>query len=58
MTEKLLDEFGNEIEAVKLVPSSGGVFEVEVDGNLIYSKKATRRHATWEEVRDAINALG
>jgi selenoprotein W-related protein len=32
------------------VPSGGGVFEVTVDGELIYSKRATGRHATWEEI--------
>jgi selenoprotein W-related protein len=30
---------------VRLVPSSGGVFEVQVDGALVFSKKASRRHA-------------
>jgi selenoprotein W-related protein len=54
MTEQLFSEFGEQIDSLVLVPSSGGVFEVEVDGNLLYSKKATRRHATYEEVRDAI----
>jgi selenoprotein W-related protein len=29
---------------VRLVPSSGGVFEVTVDGDLVFSKKALRRH--------------
>lgn len=29
---------------IRLVPSSGGVFEVTVDGNLVFSKKALRRH--------------
>jgi selenoprotein W-related protein len=29
---------------VRQVPSSGGVFEVTVDGNLIFSKRALRRH--------------
>jgi selenoprotein W-related protein len=28
-----------------LVPSSGGVFEVAVDGKLVFSKKALNRHA-------------
>jgi selenoprotein W-related protein len=54
MTEKLISEFGTEIESLTLLPSAGGVFEVVVDGSLLYSKKATRRHATYEEVRDAI----
>jgi selenoprotein W-related protein len=35
---------------IRLVPSSGGVFEVTVDGQLIFSKKALRRHAEPGEV--------
>jgi selenoprotein W-related protein len=27
--------------AVEMIPSGGGVFEVVVDGKLVYSKKAT-----------------
>jgi selenoprotein W-related protein len=34
----------------RLIPSSGGVFEVEVDGKLVFSKKASRRHAEPGEV--------
>jgi selenoprotein W-related protein len=35
---------------VRLIPSSGGVFEVKLDGELIFSKKALRRHAEPGEV--------
>jgi selenoprotein W-related protein len=35
---------------IHLVPSSGGVFEVTVDGTLVFSKKALRRHAQPGEV--------
>jgi len=35
---------------VKLIQSSGGVFEVEVDGRRIFSKKALGRHAEAGEV--------
>jgi selT/selW/selH-like putative selenoprotein len=35
---------------IRLVPSSGGVFEVTVDGNLVFSKKALRRHAEPGEI--------
>jgi selenoprotein W-related protein len=34
-----------------LIQSSGGVFEVEVDGRRLYSKKSTKRHAEAGEVR-------
>jgi selenoprotein W-related protein len=36
--------------AIKMVPSSGGVFEVSVDGKLVFSKKALGRHANPGEV--------
>jgi len=35
---------------VKLIQSSGGVFEVEVDGRRVFSKKALGRHAEPGEV--------
>jgi selT/selW/selH-like putative selenoprotein len=35
---------------VELVRSSGGVFEVSKDDALIYSKRQTGLHPTWEEI--------
>ncbi len=35
---------------VKLIEGSGGVFEVVVDGDLVFSKKALERHADEGEV--------
>jgi selenoprotein W-related protein len=43
---------------VRLVPSSGGVFEVTVDGTLVFSKKALRRHASPGEVVELIRRPG
>jgi selT/selW/selH-like putative selenoprotein len=43
---------------VRLLPSSGGVFEVKVDGELIFSKKALRRHAEPGEVVRSIRTRG
>jgi selenoprotein W-related protein len=40
----------------RLIPSKGGVFEVTVNGELVYSKKATGRHAQPGEIRAAILA--
>jgi len=42
---------------VRLVQSSGGLFEVTVDGQLVFSKKASRRHALPGEVVQAIQRL-
>jgi selT/selW/selH-like putative selenoprotein len=42
---------------VRLVQSSGGVFEVTADGQLVFSKKTARRHAAPGEVVQAIQRL-
>jgi selenoprotein W-related protein len=54
MVDGLLEEFEPEIQSVKLIPSKGGVFEVTVDGDLVYSKKATGVHAEYEDVAGPI----
>lgn len=46
----MLEEFEHSIEELVIVPSSGGVFEIDVDGERVYSKKATGRHVEPEEV--------
>lgn len=40
-----------------MVPSRGGVFEVQVDGRLIFSKKEKGRHADYEEVLASVRKL-
>ena len=42
---------------VRLVQSSGGVFDVKVDDTLVFSKKAAGRHAAPGEVLKAIEQL-
>ena len=39
-----------------VVPSKGGVFEVTVDGDLVFSKKELGRHAKAGEVMKLIRA--
>jgi selenoprotein W-related protein len=41
---------------VKLVPGSGGVFEVSIDGATVFSKKRAGRHAQPGEVVEAVRA--
>lgn len=46
----LLSNYQHVISDLTLVPSSGGVFEVEVNNDLIFSKKSLGRHALPDEV--------
>ena len=41
MTEKIAHDYKNAFSRLVLKPSSGGVFEVRVNGKDIHSKKAT-----------------
>ncbi len=53
MAEKIFDEFGRSFE-VKLIPGEKGIYDVTVEGDLIYSKHETGRHAEWEEVAEKL----
>ena len=50
LTAELMKEFEFKIDTFSLVPSDGGKFEVSVDGDLVYSKLQTNRHAEPGEV--------
>lgn len=42
MTNKILVRFKQQVACLELIPSSGGCFELTVDGELIYSKLKTK----------------
>ena len=49
-------EFGDRIESVDLIAGSGGMHEISVDGELIYSKLKTGRQPTGEEIVGLVRA--
>ena len=53
----LLSDYQHVIEELRLVTGDDGAFEVVVDGNLVYSKHATGRHAEPGEVLDLFTNL-
>ena len=50
LTDELLKNYEHVIETITLVPSEGGRFEVTVNGELLYSKLETHRHAAPGEI--------
>ena len=48
--EDLLRDYQHVIESLEVVAGSGGVFTVEVDGEVLFSKAVARRHAQPGEV--------
>ncbi|MCC7190282.1 MAG: Rdx family protein [Anaerolineales bacterium] len=47
---ELIKNYEHVIEEIKLVPSDGGRFEVTVNGQLLFSKLQSHRHAEAGEV--------
>jgi selenoprotein W-related protein len=44
------------ISTLEVIPSRGGVFEVEIDDDLIFSKKKLGRHAKKGEIMGLIRS--
>jgi len=55
MASDLLEKFGNAITELKLIPSGGGVYEIQKDGELVFSKKQLGRFPDLEEIVQLIN---
>jgi selenoprotein W-related protein len=52
-----LEAYEPGIKQLTLIPSSGGAFEVTVNGSLLYSKKQSGRHAEPGEVKALVRKL-
>ncbi len=57
MVAAILGKFEHYISDVTVIPSRGGVFEVMVGDDLVFSKKELGRHAEIDEVIDAVDAV-
>jgi len=55
LAESILHDFHAELPGgVTLVPSSGGVLEVSLDGKPVFSKKALNRYPNENEVEETL----
>ena len=48
--EDILEKYGQEVESIDLIPTSGGKFEFYLNGELLYSKIETYRHTEDGEI--------
>jgi selenoprotein W-related protein len=54
LTENLLKENKNTLAMVSLIPSTGGVFEVKLNDEIIFSKKELNRYPEENEIEEII----
>lgn len=54
LTQELLTTFETELRAVSLMPGTGGVFEVRLNGAVIFSRKEVGRFPESKELKQLI----
>jgi selenoprotein W-related protein len=57
VAEDLLGSYQHRIDGVTLIPGPRGIFDVSVNGDLIFSKYAAGRHAEPGEVLDSFRSI-
>ena len=57
LMDELLKHYEHLVETITLVPSDGGKFEVSVNGQLLYSKLESHRHAEPGEVLGLVRKM-
>lgn len=54
LAQELLTTFEGELASVALVPGQGGVLEVRLDGEVLFSRKAAGRFPEARELKQAV----
>jgi selenoprotein W-related protein len=54
MAQELLSTFSTELGEAALVPGTGGIFEVRVDGQIIWSRKDMGRFPDIKELKQLV----
>jgi selenoprotein W-related protein len=54
MAQELLTTFEQEIDSVALAPATGGVFDITVNGGLVWSRKEAGRFPDIKELKQLV----
>jgi selenoprotein W-related protein len=54
LAQELLTTFESDIQSLSLVPGTGGVFEVRLNGNVIFSRKQASRFPESKELKQLV----
>lgn len=54
LTGKLLARYEDDIEELRIVPGHEGIFDVEIDGKMVFTRGSSGRFPDAEEIAKAI----
>ena len=52
MTDQILGALKTQVASLEIIPSGGGVFEVDLNGQRIFSKKELGRFPEFDEIAE------
>jgi selenoprotein W-related protein len=55
LAQELLKSYHDQVAGVLLVPGAGGILDVAIDGEVVYSRWQTGRDPVIKELRDALH---
>ena len=56
LAQELLAAVADDVAGVTLIPGRGGIFEVRIDGQLLFSRKQAGRFPEPRDLKDALRA--
>lgn len=54
MTQELLTTFSNEVGEIALIPGKGGILEIRVNGETVFSRKDVGRFPEMKELKQLV----
>jgi selenoprotein W-related protein len=57
LAAQILERYERRIGELEIVPGTGGIFDVHVDGELVFTKKMIRRYPDPEDVLPLLEPL-
>ena len=55
LADQILKKLKTQVQSLEIIPSMGGVFEVSLNGDLIFSKKESGRFPETSEIMGALS---
>ena len=57
VAQEIMSEYQHQMASLTLLPGDKGIFDVKVNGTLIYSKHATGRFPEPDEIRANVSSI-
>ena len=54
VTQEILNSFENNIEEICLIPSGGGIFEIRINGDIVWSLKLNKKFPEPKEIKQIV----